>query len=258
MRQALSKAAWRVAPDVMADRAHRYLHALDHRRGVSDLSDRHTAIHGDRVLRGPFAGMRYPARRVGSIQKRIGSYELELCPWLEQALANPPARFVDVGAADGFYAVGVARRGIPVEAFEMARTARAEIRELADANDVTVAVRGRATVAALARLDFADALVLSDCEGVEVDLFTPAVVDCLRLATVVVEVHESIRPGAGAVLRERFGASHAVEVAQPVKRDIARFPELLGLDASMRERAVDEMRTGATPWYRLSPREGRR
>jgi hypothetical protein len=254
MRDRLSTAARRFAPQVMADREHRYQHALHEQWGLDAIAGRLTAEHGDRVLRGPFAGLRYPPRRIASVPKRIGAYELELHPWLDAALALPPARFVDIGAADGFYAVGVARRGIPTEAFEIARSARAEIRALAQLNRVELTVRGRATAALLERLDFRDALVLCDCEGAEVDLLVPPVVARLATATVIVEVHESSRPGAGALLRERFAATHAIDVIEPAERDAAAFPELAALDPATGRIAITEGRTGATPWYRMSPR----
>jgi hypothetical protein len=257
MRRLLARAAWRVVPDLMADRAHRYQHSLYEHWGLNAISDRVASDHGDRVLRGPFAGMRYPARRIGSLQKRIGAYELELHSWLEQALERRPARFIDIGAADGFYAVGIARRGVPVVAFEMARSARAEMLELARLNGVQLIPRGRATAAELERLDFTDALVLSDCEGAEVDVFAPAVIDRMRSATVIVEVHESRRPGAGTVLRERFAATHDIDIVEPAQRDAAAFPELVPFDPATRRRVLGEGRADATPWFRMTPRPPR-
>jgi hypothetical protein len=253
-RDVLRRAAWKVVPGVMADRAHRHQRALIEDWGLSALAERIVEAHGDRVLRGPFAGMRYPSGRVGSIPKRIGAYELELHGWFENALAASPARFVDIGSADGFYAVGVATRGVPVQAFEMARSARAEARELAALNGVQLTILGRATVAALKRIDFARALVLSDCEGAEAELLTPGVVARMRTATVIVEVHESVRSGVGALLRERFAPTHDVEVVEPVEHDADAFPELASLDPHLRRHAVSELRAGATPWYRMTPR----
>src|SRR5262245_46881839 len=109
MREMLRNAAWRVATGTMAERARRHQHARNERRGLHAASER---VAGEVVIRGPFAGLRYPARRIDSLAKRVGAYEHELHGWFEAALAARPARFVDIGAADGFYAVGVARRGV--------------------------------------------------------------------------------------------------------------------------------------------------
>jgi hypothetical protein len=240
------KAAWRAAPARMADRAHR------HQRGLWAASG--IAVPGDVVVRGPFAGMRYPADRVSSVAKRLGAYESELHPWLAEALAARPARFVDVGAADGFYAVGFARAGIPVEAFELAPTARRETEALAELNGVALTLHGKATSATLARTALDRALLLCDCEGAEVDILTPDVVARLRTATVIVEVHDWLRPGTEHTLLERFAATHAPERLVPTARDPSAYPELEGLSTDERVRAVDEGRGGLTPWLRLRPR----
>jgi hypothetical protein len=235
----------------MAERAHRRQCAAYARREPFSAVE---AAVGAQVVRGPFAGLRYPRGRVASLSKRLGSYERELHGWLEDALAAAPARFVDVGAADGFYAVGVARRGVPVDAFELARTARAQVHELAALNAVRVAISGRATAASLAPIDFTEALVLCDCEGAELELLTPALIERLTTATVIVEAHESVRPGAERVLRERFAASHDVDVVQPSDRDAADFPELSLLEPNQRRAALGIGRTGYTPWLRALPK----
>jgi hypothetical protein len=253
MRDTLRKAAWRVAPGAMADRAHRYQYAWSAHVGVRQASERVAAAAGDTVARGPFAGMRYPAWRVASLAKRVGAYERELYSWFEEALEARPTRFVDIGAADGFYAVGMARRGVPVDAFELARSARREIRDLAKLNGVQVTVYGRATEAALLRLDFDGALVLCDCEGAEVDLLTRGVAERMARATVIVEVHDFLRSGAEQLLRERFAATHAIDLVRPVDREPDAFPELEALEPELRRGAIVEARTGSTPWLRMFP-----
>ena len=65
------------------------------------------------VRNGPFRGMRYPERAsVGSalVPKLLGSYERELQPVLEDILAREHSEIVDIGCAEGYYAVGLALR----------------------------------------------------------------------------------------------------------------------------------------------------
>ena len=64
------------------------------------------------VHAGPFAGMRYVDRSVGScfIPKLLGTYERELAPKIERICRRQPGLVVDVGAAEGYYAVGLAMR----------------------------------------------------------------------------------------------------------------------------------------------------
>jgi hypothetical protein len=254
MREPVRQLAWRLAPGYMSERAHRYQALLYHELGFVDLARTFVSIHGDAVVRGPFAGMRYPPERGGSLQKRIGAYEREIQPWIELALDRKPTRFVDMGAADGFYAIGIARYGIPVDAFELSRTARDECRELASMNAVSVRIHGRATARRVATLDLTRALVLSDCEGAEADIFTPTVVTAMRTATVIIELHEQFRPGVGLMLRQHFEPTHEATVAHPSTRPLVDFPELSSLPESERPRAVSEMRSEDTPWLLFTPR----
>ena len=69
------------------------------------------ATRGRIVLSGPFAGMKYVNQSVGSMwfPKVLGTYELELASIIRGfCLARPPS-VVDIGAAEGYYAVGVAQ-----------------------------------------------------------------------------------------------------------------------------------------------------
>src|SRR5579859_5362525 len=60
-----------------------------------------------RVRSGPFAGMRYVDASIGSayLPKLLGIYERELHPVIEEACASRPGLIVDLGAAEGYYAV---------------------------------------------------------------------------------------------------------------------------------------------------------
>jgi hypothetical protein len=62
-----------------------------------------TARHGSIVLGGPFKGMRYPddaTERHHVIPNLLGTYEMELHPWVTKAQAFD--RIIDIGAADGY------------------------------------------------------------------------------------------------------------------------------------------------------------
>jgi hypothetical protein len=73
-------------------------------------------------------------------------------------------------------------------------------------------------------------------------------------AWVIIEVHERFRPGVEALLRERFGRTHELEVARPGTREPGDFPELAALPDDARARAAAETRTGDTPWFLFTPR----
>ena len=88
------------------------------------LSDRLVALHGRRVLHGPFAGMDYTseASEGGLAPRLLGTYEAELHPALAAVAARGLQLIYDVGCAEGYYAVGLARAvpGARVRAYGVA------------------------------------------------------------------------------------------------------------------------------------------
>lgn len=103
---------------------------------------------GSRVLKGPFAGMNYVSHAVGSayIPKLLGIYERELTPCVEAICRRNPSLIVDVGAAEGYYAVGLARRNpaARVICFELDPRGRDALAEMSRINGVgdRISIRG--------------------------------------------------------------------------------------------------------------------
>jgi hypothetical protein len=258
----MTTAALRRLVPTPAKRAHERAGRAVHLRRVNALNRRVTAEHGLEVRRGPFAGLRYPEALVADhgdlVAKLVGSYELELAPVLASWVGRV-GTLVDVGAAEGFYAVGmaVASPGTRVVAFEADPAAREQCRLLAEHNGVAgrVELRGEATAAELAALDGDGVAVLCDCEGCEVELLDPAVVPALRRRTLLVELHDFAVAGATETIRARFAPTHDVELIEGRGRDGVRPPELAGLPDRDRLRLLGERRPGPMRWAWLRPRE---
>lgn len=207
-------------PGLMANRARRYEREFRRRQGI--VADALILIgNGPAVVRsGPFAGMRYPPDRIADVDtpgaKLLGTYEREIRRPFAEALRRGVRTFVDIGCADGYYAVGMAfaSQELTTFAYDLASSARRLCREVAQANGVAsrVHVHGRFTGAVINELDLSGALVLCDIEGSEADLFSDSVL-LKRLCgtTVVIEVHETNHPGLSDWLDDRFARSHAVE-----------------------------------------------
>ncbi len=256
-RAALRRTAWRFAPRTMADRAVRYQTKLRRREGIESAADRFVAAHGDRVLHGPFKGMYYPRPRDELVARLLGRYEKEVEPWIIDAIASKPHRFIDLGASDGYYAVGVklAAPYIDVYGFELSRSARSQCWELARANDARLILKTRATARSVRRVVIPNSLVLSDIEGAEVDIFTPELVESLASSVVIVELHDQFRQGATKMICERFASSHRVELAEPdpVAATIVA-PELRVFPENDRELMLPYLRIPGCRWARFTPR----
>jgi hypothetical protein len=170
------------------------------------VTRRFVAWHGLEVSGGPFAGLRYTdTRPLTLVPKLLGIYERELHAAVEDAIRAGPARIVNVGAADGYYAVGLARRcpDARVVAYEADAGQRELLERVIAANGVAVEIRGAADRDALGDAD----LVVIDCEGCERALLEPPLD-----GTIIVELHDVWDPGVGAVVTERFAATHEIVV----------------------------------------------
>lgn len=218
------------------------------------------AGHGNFVQRGPFRGMRYLA--VGSWgevgPKLLGSYEAELHGHIEELVAEGFPRVVNVGCAEGYYAVGLARR-LPdaiVFAFDVDPYAQHLCRRLAAKNGVADRVRvdAECTPARLGELVAQRSLVVVDCEGCEGELLDPALVPGLQHADLVVELHDFTAPMVSTTLANRFSASHTMTVIDAEDKDPSSYPELRGLPMPDQIEAVAEHRPGPMQWMVLRAR----
>jgi hypothetical protein len=239
------------------------------RSGLLDISRRFVFRHGTTVLHGPFKGLQYPeecARARYTSPNLLGTYEMELHPWFEGLGPNKYERLVDIGASEGYYAVGMAlRAATPVDVYETEARSRAFCREMAKLNGVShlVNVRSWCDRKTLRKLAGRRCLVVSDCEGYEVPLFTQDVVLALARSDLIIELHEGHNQGslfptdsARTTLESRFACTHELEIVMFQPRDCSTFPELsfLGQDAA---RAIGEEGRGANQeWLIATSRSG--
>jgi hypothetical protein len=219
-----------------------------HDRGVQRISAAVGARLGVRVLNGPFAGLTYPAlTSAGSalFPKILGSYEQELHPLVESLIARGYSTIVNIGAAEGYYAVGLAIR-VPqatVYAFEADPSSAGQLAALAAANAVAdrVITRGLCTAADLTALPLTGRpLIISDCEGAEVTLLDPRAVPALTMCDILLEFHPLRAADPYALFRERFAATHEIEIIDVQPRNPGAYPALGFLSSVEREHVLFE------------------
>jgi len=218
-----------------------------------------------RVVAGPFAGMWY-GLPVPHLPAYLGTYELELRPLLAELAGTPFDLVLNVGAADGYYAAGLAALcpAASVVAFEMTPAKQANARRVVAENGIAERVRieGECTPARLNELvqGAGRPLVWMDVDGAELDLLDPERVPELRRAEVVVELHPFLVPRPLETLEQRFASTHEARLVRGQGRRAEQFP--LGgrlwqtpPGRAVAVQAMQERRPEPQDWLHLRPRD---
>jgi hypothetical protein len=224
------------------------------------LANTYVARQGTVISGGPFQGMDYVARSTEGalIARLLGTYESELHPHLARILEGGVEAIVDVGCAEGYYAVGLARIApkATVHAYDIDARARAACAALAAKNGVAERVVIGTEFRPQDFQAFAGRRVLAlvDAEGAEVDILDPEKAPALAGMWIIAETHDIYRKGALETLKARFSATHDIEVVEqqaklfdvpPWLRELAHLDQLI---------AVWEWRQAPTPWLVMTPK----
>jgi hypothetical protein len=199
------------------------------------------------VFSGPFATMKLQDNFTLARDPRciIGCYEQEVHDVINDVICSAPCTVIDIGAAFGYYAVGLALKmtGSDVIAFEEVEEPHwGQLRELAMLNGVSdrVTQLGRCTVQELKRTCPENAFVLCDCEGGEECLLDPGQVPSLETCRILTELHEFHRPSLVGTLVTRFKESHNIRLIEGGERNPSAIRILKKLPQRWRSVAMEE------------------
>ncbi len=234
------------------------------------LARRLFEVTGGVVQHGPLAGFhlgeRATWRESDNSAKLLGLYEQEVCALLAR-LATERSTLIDLGAADGFYGVGLVASGLFARSycFEIVEQSRIHLAELAQASGVAdrVHILGAATPAFFGELaplgvEASESVVLCDIETAEFDVLDQACLTSLSRAHVIVEIHDfMIADGQAryAALLERARAIFDVTEIRTGARDLSQVPLVADhWNDSDRWLLCSESRAKLMSWLHLAPR----
>ena len=224
--------------------------AYQHAAKVESLGRKLYVIGGGKVFGGIFAAMKLP--NISAVVKRpniiVGSYESDIHPVLLDAILWEPDKVVNIGSAEGYFAVGLAmllNDKTPVYAFEQEERHWLDCAEMAAANNIRESIiqKGFCSVNSLNEINAKRAFVLIDCEGGEMELLNPKEVPSLKSAFILCELHDFIVPNITAMLIERFKETHHINLVYENSKRISDYRILNFLESvEERELALAEFR----------------
>lgn len=219
------------------------------------------------VAYGPFKGLKLTEDTWwGSSDKAsmiLGVYEQEVL----KLLSEKPSRytnFIDLGAADGYYAAGTLFKGIfqTSYCFESSEKGRSVIEENARKHGLSdkIIIHGTAdkNFYSLIPQDIIDrSVMLVDIEGGEFDLFDVGLFEKFRKSLIVIELHDWFYSDGEAKLNNLIAAAEKyfyVDYLTMGSRDMSLFPELAGLPDTDRWLICSEGRGRLMKWLKLMPK----
>jgi hypothetical protein len=194
----------------------------------------------------------------------LGSQELELRAAIDSIIARDYRTILNIGAADGYYAIGLAMRApqARIEAFEALPELHPVIARTAAVNGVAsrIAIEGTCNPGLLgARLAAVEGpvLILMDIEGGEIELLDPGATPELARADILVETHDAFVANATATLIDRFQATHDIACFTARPRVLDDFPpdflpRLRRWFPRLAVELMNERRTGLQRWLLLT------
>ena len=221
-----------------------------------------------KVVSGPFSGMKYAQlRSYGSkiYPKILGTYESEIQDFFYKKM-HLYNRLVDIGAAEGYYAVGAAYSNpdLNVVAYEASNKAVNFLKSNAQANNVLerVEVRAEFTPRDINNNTFdRHTLILCDVEGYEDSIFSIDTIEHFKESSLIIETHDMCVPGITKKLIGLFNNTHSIQVVcnEPFRIKAKKFYEanesLSEFPADLLFNLANENRDNTQEWLILFPND---
>lgn len=224
---------------------------------------------GGVIAYGPMKGFRldpessWNAADLGS--KMFGLYEQEVLAMLQSRRGKTDI-LVNLGAADGYYGVGMVKGGLFAKSvcYEATEAGREVIAKTAKLNQVTdrLDIRGAADAGftedlQASGIDLSRCLILCDIEGGEFDIFSPDCIARLGQAILLIELHEFMVPEGDAkakTLIDNLRATFNLTFVTTGARDLSKFPELVNVNDTDRWLICSEGRGKLMTWVLCEPK----
>lgn len=212
------------------------------------------------VMNGQFKGMKYPslqAFRSSLYPKIIGSYESELNETIEQIRKKDYTMIIDIGCAEGYYAVGFGLMfpNAKIYGYDNVKKARDLCIEMGELNNIDerLEVRAECTSEDILNFKFDEkTLIICDCEGFEKRLFDKENAKNLTNVDLLIEVHDFIDINISGQLESLFSETHKIHKIRSIddldKAKNYKYEQTQNLDLETKKILFREGRPQLMEW----------
>jgi hypothetical protein len=220
------------------------------------------------VAYGPLKGMSFNRNvwwgTYDGITKMLGVYELHVLERLIELSKKGHSTFIDIGAADGYFAVGMvySKAFDQTYCFEISRHGQEHIRSNAKTNSCAdqVIIKGEAEYDSLKEIldKENNAVVLIDIEGAESDFLSKNVLSLLQQCHVICELHPWLHSNGYDRREKLISDTKDIFNVSVIQRDTYnpnQFSDLSDLKDEERLIAFGEERGRNMEWLVLEPKQ---
>jgi hypothetical protein len=228
-----------------------------------DLSNKVSKIFNNTVQEGPFKGMVISEDQFwgagDKASKILGLYEKEIQNLINQIQEkNNFPTFIDIGGADGFFAVGSVKNNLfkNCEVFEISKRGRLSIEKSAIKNNVNdqISIKGEADEKILSLIEnINNSVILCDIEGSEYDLFSEKLIKNMHPSNVIIEIHKNSNISLNE-FEDKFKNLFSITKITQGPRSLKDFSELKNFNDNNRALLASEGRSYIQEWWHLSPK----
>ena len=229
-----------------------------------DLSNKVSKIFNNTVQEGPFKGMIISEDQFwgpgDKASKILGLYEKEIQNLINQIQEkNNFPTFIDIGGADGFFAVGSVKNNLfkNCEVFEISKRGRLAIEKSAIKNNVNdqISIKGEANEKILSSIEnINNSVILCDIEGSEYDLFSENLIKNMHPSNVIIEIHKNPDISLNE-FEDKFKNLFSINKITQGPRSLKGFGELKNFNDNNRSLLASEGRSCIQEWWHLSPKK---
>ena len=227
------------------------------------LSKKVSKIFNNTVQEGPFKGMVIREDQFwgpgDKASKILGLYEKEIQNLINQIQEkNNFPTFIDIGGADGFFAVGSVKNNLfkNCEVFEISKRGRLSIEKSAIKNNVNdqISIKGEADEKILSLIEnINNSVILCDIEGSEYDLFSEKLIKNMHPSNVIIEIHKNSNISLNE-FEDKFKNLFSITKITQGPRSLKDFSELKNFNDNNRALLASEGRSYIQEWWHLSPK----
>lgn len=227
------------------------------------LSSKISKMYNNTVQQGPFKGMVINEDQFWGqgdrSSKILGLYEKEIQDLIVSIQKDKNySTFVDIGGADGFFAIGSLVNNLfeKCEVFEISKRGRISIQKNSKQNNVydSIKIHDKASKRSLIKIDnINNSLILCDIEGGEYELFDEKLINEIHPSDIIIEIHKD-KENSLVNFEKRFTKSYSLTKITQEPRSLKNFKELENINDNNRALITSEGRSYVQEWWHLSPK----